>query len=389
MTRNFWMAATLVVVCLVPMAAQKPAKPKPQAGGQRMLELEGHKSVALIMGNDAYPKVPLANAVNDAKGMAGALTDLGFQVDLVVNSDIKTMEKAVDRFTAKLSAGDTALFFYAGHGIQIDGENYLVPTSFDAKDEADAKYEAYSASRVQERMEGTGARVNIIILDACRNNPFRSARAAGGGLGAMNTGRGTFIAFATAPGRTASDNPKSNNGLFTGHLVESLRVPGLSIDQLFNRVRERVYAASGQKQLPWTGSSVIGEVYLSQPPIGGGVAEPAPLTSAEPVPRQARQSPLQPREPAATGPSLDDLGERLAQLAARAQAVRSSLQTLEESQRRSGLNLRGDIAASRTRMEQLMDRGEALLKQRDGAGAAKNLDSAEKEIDKLEQFLGR
>lgn len=141
--------------------------------------------------------------------------------------------------------------------------NFLVTTDFAPEDEADAKYTAYSASRLHDCLETTGARLKIFILDACRNNPFRSTRSATSGSSAMNVGRGTFIANATAPGRTASDNPAAANGLFTIHLISALKQPGLSLDQVFSQVREKVYADSGRKQLPWTGSSVTGQFYSS------------------------------------------------------------------------------------------------------------------------------
>jgi len=354
--------------------------------GQRLLELPG-KYVALVVGNDAYPNIPLANAVNDAKAMGSALKDVGFDVDVLLNSDLRTMERGVDSFVKKLEPGDVALFFYAGHGIQLAGENYLVPVNFNAKDEADAKYEAYSASRVQERMEGSGARINIVILDACRNNPFRGSRAAGGGLAAMNTGRGTFIAFATAPGSTASDNPKSGNGLFTGHLVTTLREPGLTLDQLFNRVRQKVYAESGQKQLPWTGSSVIGDFYLRLPAEGTAQVT-APAGPQLPAPAPATATSERQTAPVTSSQPLEELEDRKVLLVSRAVTVRKSIQTLEDSQRRSGLNLRADMAASRTRMEQYLDRAESQMKMRDSAGAAKSLDAAEREVEKLEKFLG-
>jgi len=378
MRRVNWLALVGTAAALV--------LPCPGQQGQRLLELRG-KNVALLIGNDAYPNAPLRNAVNDAKTMAAALKSLDYAVDTALNTDLRTMREAVDRFIGKLAAGDVALFFYAGHGIQVDGDNYLVPVSFNAKDEADAKYEAYAASRVQERMEGSGARVNILILDACRNNPFRSSRSGAGGLAAMNTGRGTFIAFATAPGSTASDNPKSANGLFTGHLAQALSEPGLTLDQLFNRVRQRVYSESGNKQLPWSGSSVIGDFYLRLP-TGDAAAVQAPVRLQEPVQTAPAQTVERQSTPLAAAPAMEDLEDRLGKLAARAVAVRNSLKSLEESQRRSGLNLRADMAAARTRMEPQMDRAESMLKQRDSAGAVRAMDAAEREAEKLEKFLG-
>jgi uncharacterized caspase-like protein len=246
-------------------------------------EATAGRKIALLAGNEAYAKWPLRNPVNDARAMQQVLGELGFQTEVVLNTGLRGLEKSVDAFVARIQPGDIALFYYAGHGIQLDGENYLVPVDFDAKDEADAKYVSYSASRLQERMDRAGARLSLLVLDACRNNPFRAgSRSVGGsgGLAVMNSGKGTLIAFATAPGKTADDNKEGSNGLFTAHLVRALREPGLSLDQVFNRVRERVYSESGERQLPWTVSSVIGEFYFR------GVtapAAPAPVAVAAPV----------------------------------------------------------------------------------------------------------
>jgi hypothetical protein len=172
---------------------------------------------------------------------------------------------------------------------------------FDAKDEADAKYVAYSASRLYERMDLAGARLNILILDACRNNPFRSTRSGDGGLAAMSTGRGTLIAFATAPGKTADDNPSGRNGLFTSHLISALREPGLSLDQVFNRVREKVYSESNQRQLPWTVSSVIGEFYFQSAGSGQPERPRNPLSQGN-----APANPLARPKPAADPPPVTE-----------------------------------------------------------------------------------
>ncbi len=361
-------------------------QPQPASKSARLLELPG-KKLALVMGNNAYPQMPLTNAVNDAKALAGALGKIGFQVDQALDCDLRSMEKAADRFIASIEGGDIALFFYAGHGIQVAGDNYLVPVNFKAKDEADAKYEAYSVSRIQERMEGAGSRVNIVILDACRNNPFRASRSAASGLAAMNTSRGTFIAFATAPGRTASDNPKGGNGLFTGYLVEEMARPGLTLDQLFNRVRERVYKSSSEKQLPWTGSSVIGDYYLH---LAAGepaaqqearLPEPAPAPVTDPVSTAA--TPSQAPQPADTA----EVRQRMDLMVARVSAVLSGLKALEANNRASGVNLRGDMVASRTRMEQALDRAESQLKQNQPEAASKSLHTAERDLEKLEKFL--
>lgn len=232
------------------------------------------QQVALVVGNDAYPTMPLRNAVNDARAVAAALRDVGYRVDLVLDADLPVLERAVTSYVSRLRPGDVGLFYYAGHGIQVEGVNYLLPVSFSARDEVDAKFQSYSADRLHERMAATGARLNILILDACRDNPFRITRSAGGGLATMQTGKGSFIAFATAPGQTASDNAKASNGLFTGQLVEALRQPGLSLNEVFDRVRERVYEASGRRQLPWVGTSVIGSYQFR--PVAQGEPSPSP-----------------------------------------------------------------------------------------------------------------
>ncbi len=253
---------------------------------QRDLKLEGAQKLALVVGNGAYPKWPLRNPANDARAVAQALTNVGFSTTSALDVTLQNLDRTVSAFVAKVKQGDTVAFYYAGHGIQLEGENYLVPVDFDAKDEADAKYAAYAASRVQERIEKAGARVTLVVLDACRNNPFAATRSTSGGLAAMGTGKGTLIAFATAPGKTADDNPNGNNGLFTTHFITALQQPGLTLDQIFNRVRESVHNASGGKQVPWTVSSVIGEVYL-RPGTG-----PAPPIAIEAAARPPIMNPL-------------------------------------------------------------------------------------------------
>jgi tetratricopeptide (TPR) repeat protein len=248
----------------------------PLGFGQRALvheetQLEPRGLVALVVGNGHYRETPLTNPLNDAKAMREALAELGFVVELAVDADYKRLGGSIDRFASRLRRGDVAVFYYAGHGIQIDGENYLVPTDFDARDESAAKYAAYPVARLTEGMERSGAKLNVIILDACRNNPYRGSRAVGGGLAPMGTAAGTFVAFATSPGKTALDNSRGANGLFTTYLLESLKQPGLTLDDVFNRTREQVYNASKQAQTPWTQSNVIGRFYFRPP--GGEVAK--------------------------------------------------------------------------------------------------------------------
>ncbi len=300
------MRTTIAFSILVSLALA--AQPQPNRD-LRVVPVTSRK-MALVVGNSAYPKFPLRNPTNDARAIGGILTDLGFQTQSALDVNLRNLDRAVNEFVSKVGPGDVAMFYYAGHGLQLEGENYMVPVDFDAKDEADAKYVSYSVSRVQDRLEKAGARVVLIVLDACRNNPFQATRSAGGGLAAMGSGKGTLIAFATAPGKTADDNPRGGNGLFTSHLVGALKEPGLSVDQVFNRVRERVYEESGGKQVPWTVSSVIGDLYLRP-----GAAAASAATQQQQIPaatlaqqQQVPRNPLarsNPPEPAPSSPAVD------------------------------------------------------------------------------------
>ena len=222
------------------------------------------RRVALLIGNDRYADIPLKNAVNDANAMGVALKELGFEVEVVANADRRSVDRAVDRFIGRLGVNSVGLFFYAGHGIQVEGENYLLGVDFSASSEEEAKYQGLPAGLVMDRLQKAKARLSVVILDACRDNPFRGSRGSSRGLATMNAGRGSFIAFATSPGQTAADVGQASggstegNGLFTASLLENLKQPDLDIDQVFTRTREKVYSASKEKQLPWTASSVIG-----------------------------------------------------------------------------------------------------------------------------------
>ena len=236
---------------------------------RRVAPIVAHKQIALVIGNGVFNR-RLTNPLSDAQAMSQRLRELNFDVTLVTNADRKSMGKAIDQFVDKLVTGDVAFFYYSGHGMQVDGENYLIPVDFQGQNETDVRYDAHSESRIEDRMEKSGAQLNILVLDACRDNPFHSAsRGGGGGLAAMSAGEGTFIAFATAPGHTASDNPNGKNGLFTQYLLEALSVPGLGLNDVFDLVREKVHSASaGREQVPWMLSSVIGRYsFLSGPSV--------------------------------------------------------------------------------------------------------------------------
>lgn len=225
--------------------------------------------MALVIGNNNYPAAPLVNSIRDAETMKSSLEQSGFTVQLAVNTNLRDLDQTIARFLGSLHPGDIVLVFYSGHGVQLQEQNYLLPVDFKAENAVDAKYAAYPVSRLLENLEAQGIGLKIIILDACRNNPFgRGWRSqASRGLVPMTAGRGTYLAFATAPGGVASDNPAGRNGLFTEELARTIAQPGLTIDQVFNRVRGRVRERSGNAQVPWSTSSIEGEFYFRQPAV--------------------------------------------------------------------------------------------------------------------------
>ncbi len=242
---------------------------------------------ALVIGNGSYEAAPLRNPLNDARDMAAKLEALGFDVELVVNGTMRQMEEAVRRFGRKLRGGGVGLFYYAGHGIQVEGRNYMVPVNAQINDEVDVKYEAVDVGRVLDTMNLAGNQVNIVILDACRNNPYaRSFRSPSAGLARMDAPTGTLIAYATAPGRMAADGT-GRNSIYTSNLLKYMDVPGLPVEQLFKNVRKAVLKESDGRQVPWESSSLVGDFYFL-PPSGKRVAgKPVPL----PTPAAAKPRP--------------------------------------------------------------------------------------------------
>jgi tetratricopeptide (TPR) repeat protein len=240
-----------------------------------------HDRLALVIGNSDYATSSLKNPINDARAMSRRLSELGFSVDLQINSDHRRFDQALDGFVQRITPGSVAMFYYAGHGAQFDGENFLFPTDFKSQRESDIKYDAESADQIESRLEHSPAAVRILIFDACRNNPFgtqsRSLRA---GLAAMNPARGTFVAFATAPGSTAADEGPGDNGLFTYYLLKGLARPGLNITELLDWVREQVDTASHGRQTPWSLSALVGRFQFVPDEGSAGttasIAEPPP-----------------------------------------------------------------------------------------------------------------
>ena len=233
--------------------------------------------VALVVGNSSYKEGPLANPVNDARAIAQALRESGFSVTIRENTDQRTMLSALREFGDRLRAGGTGLFYYAGHGMQIKGRNYLIPVGISIEREDEVAYNAVDAQAVLDKMEAAGNPANIMILDACRNNPFvRNTRSGQAGLAQMDAPVGTLVAYATAPGSVASDG-NGANGLYTQHLLAAIRQPGNKVEDVFKQVRSNVRRDSQGRQVPWESTSLEGDFYFRGAPV---VAPPVDTAAA-------------------------------------------------------------------------------------------------------------
>jgi len=224
------------------------------------------KRTALVIGNAAYASGTLRNSINDARAMAKVLGDLSFEVTLRENLDQKQMKREIQAFGEKLQEGGVGLFYFAGHGVQVNGRNYIIPVSAAIEHENQVEYEAVDMSAVLSEMDYARNRMNIVIMDACRDNPFaRSFRSMSQGLASIDAPTGTLIAYATAPGSVANDG-EGENGVYTGELIKAMVRPGLKIEDVFKRVRSAVREATGGKQVPWESSSLEGDFYFLWPP---------------------------------------------------------------------------------------------------------------------------
>ena len=235
--------------------------------------------LALVIGNADYQGAPLRNPENDANDMANTLKRLGFEVILAQNADQKTMINAVREFEQRLRNGGIGLFYYSGHGVQHANHNYLVPVGADIESEFDIEFETIDASYVLKHMEQANKNgVNIVILDACRNNPFlRRFRNLRRGLARMDSVRGSLIAYATAPGTTAEDGT-GRNGTYTKHLLTALRtIPHMSIADLFIEVTAQVEKETHGQQVPWQSLSLTHRFCFA--PCGETVRLTQPETS--------------------------------------------------------------------------------------------------------------
>lgn len=282
--RDLWVCiASAVTLCLgVPAMAQK--------------------RVALVIGNSAYSHAgPLANPANDANDIAKALGDMGFEVLVGLDLDKRSFDGKVREFSRTLADADTGLLFYAGHGLQVAGRNYLVPVDAQLGSERDLDFEAVSLDFVLKQMElEREGKTNIVFLDACRDNPLarnlarsmgtRSA-SIGRGLAQVQTGVGTFIAYSTQPGNVALDGA-SRNSPFTAALARSVREPGRNLTAVMIDVRKEVLSVTNGRQVPWDHSALTGDFYFHLASAPGAVPKsipPAPGADTEAMQQRMKQ----------------------------------------------------------------------------------------------------
>ena len=266
---RWWAAVGAVLVLVGPTvtaAEQSPAQ----------------RRVALVIGNAAYEArgASLTNPLRDANGMAAVLRDLDFSVVQEMDATKAEMERAANTFVDSVRSGDVAVFYYSGHGMELDGTNYLAPVEFSAAwDEVDARHGSLNVNWVQEKMAAAGAAVRIVILDACRDNPFESTRTfTRGGLAGMSASGG-LVAYAARAGEVADDDPGAENGLYTKHLLAALREPGLRVRDLFTRVRDAVSGESNGVQVPAMYDELVGD-FVFRP---GPIIDPDPPSPPPPV----------------------------------------------------------------------------------------------------------
>jgi TPR repeat protein len=290
-------SALLVVLMLVGLASPALAE----------------KRVALVIGNSAYQNVaPLENPVNDAALMADTLKGLGFSLTgngAQLNLDKRALDDAVQAFGRQVQGADVAMFYYAGHGVQIRGSNFLVPINANPTREADVDFQMVDLNLVLNQMQGSGTRLNMVILDACRNNPFggRGLRSSDGGLAQLRAPEGTLISYATQPGNVAQDGSDGHSP-YTRALATTMRRPGLDLFQTFNEVGLTVKRTTGGSQQPWVSSSPIdGDFYFSGRPGPAPSADAAPPRQDAPPP--AAPSHVQHQEARLTEPTKPLSGE--------------------------------------------------------------------------------
>ncbi|CAA6823813.1 MAG: Unknown protein [uncultured Sulfurovum sp.] len=239
-------------------------------------EMKTENRVALVIGNNAYqrPLTVLNNTINDAKAIQSILVKRGFKVIYRENVSHRAFDRALEEFYRQLGHGGVGLLYFSGHGLEFDGQNYLIPTDAKIGAKSDTKYEAIALNKITHRIQKIGNRLNIVILDACRNDPFAKAYGVGGL--AKSEPIGLFVSYATGAGKVSSDGRVGGNGLFTQYLIENMKKP-LGLQQVFKATRASVYNASGGSQFPAIYDQIVkGDFYFTLPQTNSTQAQSAP-----------------------------------------------------------------------------------------------------------------
>ena len=240
------------------VAQQRPVSPQ-TANNSSM-----GKRIALVVGNANYKVRPLKNSVNDADDVSKSLKATGFEVIDLRDATLPQMRSAVRQFGDRLVSNDVGLVYYSGHGVEVKGRNYFIPVNADIQREDEIADQGLDVSLILEKMSTAGKGVNILIVDACRDDPFgRSFRSSSRGLANMDAPRGTIIAYATSPGKVASDgDPRERNSPYTKHLVRAMQSPNKPIEQVFKEVRRAVQDETKNQQTPWENTSLSGDFFF-------------------------------------------------------------------------------------------------------------------------------
>jgi len=237
--------------------------------------------VALVIGNAAYKVGALKNPVNDAQAIAGSLRALGFEVTQRENTSLRDMIESFRQFSVQGQNADVRVVYYAGHGLQVKGKNYLLPVDTEIRAEDEVPSKSADLNEFLNRLSAIKNGINVVILDACRNNPFSGVEIVGpdgrrlkfrgatpSGLARIEAPLGTMVAFSTSPDGVALDNPQEKNSLFAKHLLQQMQEPGLPVEILFKRVRLAVASETNRVQVPWESSSLTGDFCFRT--LGGG-----------------------------------------------------------------------------------------------------------------------
>ena len=248
------LASALLAACLL-VADALALLPDAKAA-----QAPAERRIAMVIGNSTYRDLPLNNPANDARLISANLRKLGFEVNEHLNLGVRDFRRVLRDFARRVQEDDAvAVLYYAGHGVQIDGRNYLLPVDINLRDEEEVKDESVDIDELYiSRLERARSKARIVILDACRDNPFRGRTRnirASGGLAEMSA-RGTLIAFSSAPGAAAEDGPPGSHSVYTRHLADEMAIEGIEVEQMFKNVRVKVLRDTNQRQVPWVNTSL-------------------------------------------------------------------------------------------------------------------------------------